>query len=123
MFDMSDKTDPNYANMQKLLDLQKKLMMLLSELRELDIDNFVVMKEYNNICNYRNELSDLIKKQSRWERKKISIDTTGIEKYINRMKSEIKSFKTRQEVVWTEKRLPNGLIQDMITFEENQEQN
>lgn len=106
----------------KLLALQKELMYLLSEIKELKLDNFLVMKEHNRLCQYRNELSDLIKNQSIWERRKIGIDTTEIENYIENMKKDIKNFKSRIDIVWAEKRLPNNLKQVMFKFEDELQQ-
>ncbi len=122
MIDLKDKNNPNYANMMKLLALQKELMYLLSEIKELKLDNFLVMKEHNRVCQYRNELSDLIKNQSIWERRKIGIDTTEIENYIENMKKDIKNFKSRIDIVWAEKRLPNNLKQVMFKFEDELQQ-
>ncbi len=122
MIDLKDKNNPNYANMMKLLALQKELMYLLSEIKELKLDNFLVMKEHNRLCQYRNELSDLIKNQSIWERRKIGIDTTEIENYIENMKKDIKNFKSRIDIVWAEKRLPNNLKQVMFKFEDELQQ-
>jgi hypothetical protein len=122
VIDLKDKNNPNYANMMKLLALQKELMYLLSEIKELKLDNFLVMKEHNRLCQYRNELSDLIKNQSIWERRKIGIDTTEIENYIENMKKDIKNFKSRIDIVWAEKRLPNNLKQVMFKFEDELQQ-
>ena len=122
MIDLKDKNNPNYAKMMKLLAMQKELMYLLSEIKELKLDNFLVMKEHNRLCQYRNELSDLIKNQSIWERRKIGIDTTEIENYIENMKKDIKNFKSRIDIVWAEKRLPNNLKQVMFKFEDELQQ-